>query len=437
MTTFGWSRIARIGLVQASLGAIVVLITSVLNRVMIVELALAAAIPGAMVAGHYFIQFTRVRTGYGSDRTARRTPWIVAGMGLVAASGFAAALGTAWMPAAGTVAVFATAVACLTLGVGVGLAGTPLLALLAERTAEARRGPAAALVWLMMIAGFAITAGVVGRLLDPFSMARLVTVSGGVSLVAILVTLLALWGLEGEGGGLPPAAEAAVPFRAALAALWQEREARRFATFVFVAMLAYSAQDLILEPFAGTVFGLTPGETTRISGMQHGGMFVGMVGTAFATRKGAHLTRWAAAGCVASALGFGVLIMAGLAQTTALLRVGVLAMGVANGVFAIGAIGAMIALVNQPGRREAGVRMGLYGTAQAIAFGVGGFAGAALSDAGRALLGSPALGYTVVFLLEAMLFVLAAWFVGRTAPSAPAARVRLDRDGDSLLAAVG
>jgi BCD family chlorophyll transporter-like MFS transporter len=289
----------------------------------------------------------------------------------------------------------------------------------------------------MMIAGCAITAGVVGRLLDPFSMARLVAVSGGVSMVAIVVTLLALWGLEGEGGGLPPAAEAAVPFRVALAALWQERQARRFATFVFVAMLAYSAQDLILEPFAGTVFGLTPGETTRISGMQHGGMFVGMVGTAFATRKGAHLTRWAAAGCVASAVGFGVLIMAGLGQTTSLLRVGVLAMGVANGVFAIGAIGAMIALVNQPGRREAGVRMGLYGTAQAVAFGVGGFAGAALSDVGRALWGSPALGYAGVFLLEAMLFVLAAWFVGRTAPAAPAARVGLDRDGDSLLAAVG
>jgi BCD family chlorophyll transporter-like MFS transporter len=437
MTPFGWLRIARIGLVQAGLGAIVVLITSVLNRVMIVELALAAAIPGAMVAGHYFIQFTRVRTGYGSDRTARRTPWIVAGMLLVAASGFAAALATAWIASAGTVAILATGVACLALGVGVGLAGTPLLALLAERTSEARRGPAAALVWLMMIAGFAITAGVVGRLLDPFSMARLVTVSGGVSVVAIGVTLLALWGLEGEGGGLPASTDTAVPFRTALAALWQEQEARRFATFVFVAMLAYSAQDLILEPFAGTVFGLTPGETTRISGMQHGGMFVGMVGTAFATRKGAHLTRWAAAGCLASAVGFGVLIMAGLAQSTGVLRAGVLAMGIANGVFAIGAIGAMIALVNQPGRREAGVRMGLYGTAQAVAFGVGGFAGAALSDVGRVLLGSPALGYTVVFVLEAILFVLAAWFVNRTAPAAPGARVRLDRDGDSLLAAVG
>lgn len=437
MTPFDWGRIARIGLVQASLGAIVVLITSVLNRVMIVELALAAALPGAMVAGHYLVQFTRVRTGYGSDRSARRTPWIVAGMLLVAASGFAAALGTAWIATAATAGILATALACLSLGVGVGLAGTPLLALLAERTAEARRGPAAALVWLMMIAGFALTAGVVGRLLDPFSMPRLVAVSGGVSLAAITVTVLALWGLEGTGGGHAEVADAEVPFRAALAALWRETEARRFATFVFVAMLAYSAQDLILEPFAGTVFGLTPGETTQISGMQHGGMFLGMVGTALATRKGARLTRYAAGGCIASAVGFGLLIMAGLVQATGLLRVGVLAMGIANGVFAIGAVGAMIALVNQPGRREAGVRMGLYGTAQAIAFGLGGFAGAALSDAGRALLGSPALGYAMVFILEALLFVLAAWFAGRTSPAAPVPRVRLDRDGDALLAAVG
>ncbi len=42
----GWLSIARLGLVQAALGAIVVLTTSTLNRVMIVELGLAAVIPG-------------------------------------------------------------------------------------------------------------------------------------------------------------------------------------------------------------------------------------------------------------------------------------------------------------------------------------------------------------------------------------------------------
>jgi MFS transporter, BCD family, chlorophyll transporter len=121
-----------------------------------------------------------------------------------------------------------------------------------------------------------------------------------------------------------------------------------------------------------------------------------------------------------------------------MLRIGVFAMGVANGVFAIGAIGAMMALVNQPGRREAGVRMGLYGSAQAIAFALGGFLGAALSDIGRLLLGSPRMGYAAVFLLEAMLFVLAGGVVCRAHRGRDRAqRVRLDRDGDALLAAVG
>jgi len=436
MTPFGWSQIARLGLVQASLGAVIVLITSVLNRVMIVELGLAAAIPGALVAGHYVVQLSRVHAGFGSDRSGRRTPWIVAGMAVVAVSGFVAAVATAQMADSVVVGVLLASVACVTLGAGVSVAGTPLLALLAERTTSARRGPSAAIVWLMMIAGFAITAATVGRLLDPFSLDRMIAVSAGVSLVAFGVTALALWRLEGTATPVArPADDASVPFRAAVAAIWAEGEARRFASFVFVAMLAYSAQDLILEPFAGTVFGLTPGETTRISSLQHGGMFVGMIGTAIATRRGARLTQWAAAGCVGSAAGFVALLVAGWSGSEPLLRLSILGMGAANGVFAIGAIGAMMALVDQPGRREAGVRMGLYGSAQAIAFAAGGFLGAGLSDVARALLGSPRLGYATVFLLEALLFVLAAWFAMRATPADQRASIRLERDGDAILAA--
>jgi BCD family chlorophyll transporter-like MFS transporter len=358
-------------------------------------------------------------------------------MAVVAVSGFVAAVATAQMATSVIGGTALAAVACIALGAGVSVAGTPLLALLAERTTAARRGPAAAIVWLMMIAGFAITAATVGRLLDPFTLARMVTVSGGVSLVAFGITLVALWGLESPVTVPLPEAEAAIPFRKALAALWAEGEARRFASFVFVAMLAYSAQDLILEPFAGTVFGLTPGETTKISSMQHGGMFLGMVGTAIATRRGARLTQWAAAGCLGSAAGFVALLVAGWTGLEPLLRASVFGMGAANGVFAIGAIGSMMALVDQPGRREAGVRMGLYGSAQAVAFGAGGLLGAGLSDVARALLGSPRLGYAAVFLLEAVLFVVAAWFAIRASAAEAPVAIRLERDGDSLLAAVG
>ena len=40
--TLSWLQIMRLGLVQACLGAIVVLMTSTLNRLMVVELSLAA-----------------------------------------------------------------------------------------------------------------------------------------------------------------------------------------------------------------------------------------------------------------------------------------------------------------------------------------------------------------------------------------------------------
>ena len=46
----GWFGIVRLGLVQAALGAVVVLTTSTLNRVMVVELALPALLGTAVVA---------------------------------------------------------------------------------------------------------------------------------------------------------------------------------------------------------------------------------------------------------------------------------------------------------------------------------------------------------------------------------------------------
>ena len=52
--------------------------------------------------------------------------------------------------------------------------------------------------------------------------------------------------------------------------------------------------------------------------------------------------------------------------------------------------------------------MGLWGAAQAIAFGMGGFTGAAGLDTARALLPSTADAFVLVFAGEAILFVGAA-----------------------------
>ena len=68
----GWLGIVRLGLVQAAIGALVVITTSTLNRVQVVELALPALLPGVLVAIHYFVQVLRPRLGYGSDIGGRR-----------------------------------------------------------------------------------------------------------------------------------------------------------------------------------------------------------------------------------------------------------------------------------------------------------------------------------------------------------------------------
>jgi BCD family chlorophyll transporter-like MFS transporter len=53
--------------------------------------------------------------------------------------------------------------------------------------------------------------------------------------------------------------------------------------------------------------------------------------------------------------------------------------------------------------------MGLWGAAQAISFGIGGFCGALASDVARSLIASQSIAYATVFCAEAILFLASAW----------------------------
>ncbi|MFN9808574.1 MAG: BCD family MFS transporter [Deltaproteobacteria bacterium] len=426
--SLSWLGIVRLGLVQASLGAIVVLTTSTLNRVMVVELALAAFVPGALVTAHHAMQALRPRMGYGSDVGRRRTPWVLGGMAALAVGGVGAALSTAAMSEHLVLGLVCAALSYLLIGGGVSAAGTSLLVLMAQHVAPARRAAASTVVWMMMIASFAITAGTTGRWLDPFSFTTLVTISAVVSTLALIVTSLAMWGLEPRGEGSASETHAARPsFARALEQVWSEPDARRFTIFVLVSMLSYSAQDLILEPFAGAVFEWTPGQTTSLSGTQHGGVFVGMLLVALVTSRFkntplASIRGWVVGGCMASGIAMMGLFIAGLRDGHGLfggtwpLSANVVVLGVANGAFSIAAIASMMTLANQGARRHEGTRMGVFGAAQALGFGAGGFLGTVAVEAGRSLLGPDELGssYALVFGLEALGFFAAQTLALRT-----------------------
>lgn len=417
-TGLGWGGIVRLGLVQSALGAIVALTTSTLNRVMVVEYGLPAMIPAGLVAWHYAVQLSRARWGHASDVGRQRTPWIVSGMAALGLGGVLAALATTLMGDARWSGLLLGALAFTLIGFGVGAAGTSLLALLASVVAPARRPAAAALTWILMIAGIIVSSAAAGALLEPFSPARLVAVSAGVSVAAFVATMIAVWGVEAGSRRAVEPVDAPPAFAQVLAEIWQDSAARRFTLFVFVSMLAYSAQDLILEPFAGLIFGFTPGQSTSLSAVQHGGVLLGMVlvgvaGNAFGGSSSAVAPRgwmrsWTIAGCVGSAVALAGLGMAAMVGPAWPLKPTVFILGFANGVFAVAAIGSMMGLAGRGSGGREGSRMGVWGAAQAIAFGLGGFLGAAGVDVGRHIFAHTSSAFVAVFATEATLFLIAA-----------------------------
>ncbi len=437
-TYMGWGGIARLGLAQIAIGAVAAIMTSTLNRVMVVELALPATIPSVLVALHFAIQMSRAKFGFDSDRSPSRAPWILGGAIVLAIGGTLAAMAVSVASTRLTLGLTLAFVAYALIGVGMSAAGTALLAHVAEQVEPRKLGAAAALLWIMMIFGIAVTAGVSGQLLDPFSFTRLVTVTAVVCLVAALLAAIAAWGSWGMRRPAleKPAVAEGASFRTTITDALKDQTTRRFAFFVFAAMLAYSAQDLILEPFAGRVFAMTPGESTKLGGLQHGGVMLGMLGAALLSARIGSLRVWAAAGCVASAVSLLVLANAPWWGGVTLLKGTVFALGVANGVFAVGAIGSMMAMTAADTTRGTGIRLGVYGAAQAIAYGVGSLGGGVASDLTIAAMGDAARGYVAVFGVEAVLFIVAAFMALASTPSVSARVMRDERTGDVILGAM-
>jgi len=448
-----WISIIRLGLVQAAMGGIVALTTSTLNRVLVVELGLAALVPGLLVGIHYAVQLVRPVIGYGVDRNRSFTPWIIGGMALLALGGGLAAYSARMLvvpgPGGFAVAVFAF----LLIGFGVGIAGTTILAMIARGAAPARRPAAATIAWVLMIAGIIASTATAAQMLDPFSLDALLNTAVTIGASAFLVACLALWGVERRTEHMhrpvpnaeptPTQTPTSVPASAstsasaslvaALAEICRERHTFQFTVFVFLSMLAYSAQDLILEPYAGLVFGLTVGESTMLGAVQHQGVLVGMIvfgciGGLAPVRRHVPLIVWTLVGCVISAISLALIAVGGLVGGGLdgghwPIQANVVLLGFGNGIFAVGAIGTMLSLAGDGQANREGTRVGLWGAAQAVAFATGGFVGTGAVDLLGLIGFAHGDAYAFVFLGEAALFLVSAHLAmtvvhgGRSRPS--------------------
>lgn len=413
--TLGWGGITRLCLANAAIGGLAALPVNLFNRLMTVELALPALLPGLLVALHYAVQLSRPVWGHRSDTKGGRTPFVLMGIALVGLGVYAVAATVGLAETNAPLAIGVWVLAYTAIGIGIGAAGTSFLAILATAAPDTRKGAAATLAWLMLIAGAIASSIGTGVALDPYSPERLRVVIAVVCVIAFALTVIATLGVERRLDVAPAPADPSL--RAALITAWQDPSARAFTGFVFLSILAFYLSELVLEPFAGHVHGLTPDQSTKLSGGKDGSALLGMIAAgALSTFGIGSLRGWAVIGCVLSALG-----LIALAATLPIMPSTML-LGLGNGLFVVGAIGSMMRLAaEQPG--ATGTRMGVFGAAQAVAAGLAGLLATGILDVARVGF-DDATAYGIVFTLEAILFLAAALVAGRLLQSRASATLQ-------------
>ncbi|GAC1340544.1 MAG: BCD family MFS transporter [Acetobacteraceae bacterium] len=412
-------RLLRLSLFQVTVGMAVVLLIGTLNRVMIVELGVPAWLVALMVSLPLVFAPFRAVVGFRSDTHRsvlgwRRVPYLWFGtmlqFGGLAIMPFALIIlsgdsnGPAWAGDA------AAALAFLLVGAGLHTVQTVGLALATDLARPDTQPKVVALMCMMLLLGMIASALLFGALLADFTQVRLIQVVQGAAVVTMVVNAIALWKQEARDpartmGGPRPA------FLATWRAFSRGEQAKRRMVALGLGTVAFSMQDILLEPYGGHVLGLPVGVTTAMTALLAVGGLVGFGIGARLLGRGADPYRLAGTGALAGLAAFSALIFAAPLEAPALFATGVAGIGLGAGLFAHCTLTAAIGTA-RPG--QVGLVLGVWGAVQASAAGCAVALGGLIRDGVAVLaadgrlgptLDTPATGYVTVYTIElALLF---------------------------------
>lgn len=423
-------RLLRLALFQVSVGMATALLIGTLNRVMIVELGVAAWLVALMAAVPLVVAPFRALIGFRSDvhRSAlgwRRVPYVWFGtmlqFGGLAIMPFALLLlsGQGALNAPG-IGPAAACLAFLLVGAGLQTTQTAGLALATDLAAEATRPRVVALMYVMLLLGMVLAGVVFGLALSDYTHTRLVQVVQGAALLTMVLNVVAVWKQEPRR---PRAAAADLDGPQVFAQHWQAfvRQGRvgRFLLAVGLGSAAFSMQDIILEPYGGEVLHMGVGATATLTAWMSAGALLAYAWAARRLAKGANPYQLAALGLCVGLPAFSMVVFAEPLGSTALFCAGTSLIGFGGGLFAVSTLTAAMAL--QTSAAHAGLALGAWGAVQATCTGVAMALGGALRDLvsaaamhgwlGEALV-NPATGYSFVYHLELGLLFAALMVIG-------------------------
>jgi BCD family chlorophyll transporter-like MFS transporter len=412
------SRLLRLSLFQVSVGMVVGLMVGTLNRVMIVEMQVAAWLVSLMVAVPLLFAPFRALVGFRSDtyRSAlgwKRVPYIWFGTMLQFT-------GLAFMPFAlillsdpgrvpSWIGQVAAAAAFLVAGAGTHISQTAGLALATDLSTDQNRHRVVALMYVMLLVGMVFFSLLFGALLSSYSNYRLIQVVQGAALVALALNIGALWKQEARAKQQTHTNAPSKRFSEAWKAFSKESSLKRFLVVVGLGTAAFNMQDIILEPYGGEILGLGVAATTTLTALMAAGALAAFMLAAHLLSKGMDPLRLAALGPLTGAVAFALVIFSEPFQAPFLFRIGSILIGFGGGLFSVGSLCAAMQLDS---KGFTGLALGAWGAVQATCGGIAIFLGGGLRDlvTGLATAGSlgpvltgPGLGYSFVYHIELLL----------------------------------
>ena len=408
------SRLMRLALFQVSVGMALVLLIGTLNRVMIVELKVPASLVGVMVAMPLIFAPFRALIGYRSDKHVsaigwRRVPYIW--MGSMVQFGGLAIMPFALLVLAGAgqsasapawIGQFAAGLAFLLVGAGLHTTQTVGLALATDLAPVEDQPKVVGLMYVMLLAGMVFSALLFGYLLRDFSPGALIEVIQGAAVATLLLNGIAVWKQETVRAPHAVAPQSDQDFAQAWSRFTQGDNAKRRLIAVGLGTMAFSMEDVLLEPFGGEILHLTVGATTALTATLALG---GLSGFAWASRvlsQGYDPFRMAIWGTFIGIPAFLLVIGSALTGAIWMFVVGTLLIGFGAGIFGHGTL---TATMNLAPKDQAGLALGAWGAVQATAAGVAVAWGGIMRDLVAHVTNS-ATGYLSVYVLEAALLLI-------------------------------
>jgi BCD family chlorophyll transporter-like MFS transporter len=433
-------KLLRLALFQISIGMATVLLTGTLNRIMIVELAVPAWLVGLMVSLPVVFAPFRALIGYKSDTYKsvlgwKRVPYIWFGtmmqFGGFAIMPFALLLLSGDTTGPMIYGQLGAGLAFLLVGAGINTTQTAGLALANDLAPEHVRPRVVALLFTMLLVGMVGSAVAYSYILKTFNQILLIQLIQGVAMRTIIFNGIALWQMEPRRRLVEiEKQEANVDFRDAWSKLAHIPGFVRLMVVVGLGTAAFNMQDILLEPFAGQVFGMAVGQTTFLMAILAGGMLIGFMLSEQLLNLKVESLKVASIGLLIGAVAFGVVAVSPLADSVGLFRSGTFAVGIGAGLFSVGTLTTTMGLANS---KMSGILLGTWGGVQATCAGVSiAFSGAARDLISRAAqsgsfgpsLNGPATGYIVVFILEIALLFATLFIVGPLLGSDKSRRAR-------------